>query len=118
MMSSMQWPDLSEISFVLTGTLSWVLSLLGLSLLGLVIYRSWFHPLAAIPGPRLAALSNIWQAYYARNGCMLGLGKTLHVRYGPIVRVGPNEVWFDSPDAFRSIYGQSSYRNRGRGTMH
>jgi hypothetical protein len=36
---------------------------------------------------------------------MLKLGKTLHKQYGPAVRVGPNEVWFDSPEAFQTIYG-------------
>ena len=36
---------------------------------------------------------------------MLVLGKTLHKRYGHAVRVGPNEVWFDSAEAFKAIYG-------------
>ncbi|KAK0615149.1 cytochrome P450 [Bombardia bombarda] len=56
------------------------------------------------PGPRLAAVSSIWQAYHARNGRMLDLGRTLHKHYGPAVRVGPNEVWFDSKEAFKEIY--------------
>ncbi|KAM7205447.1 Cytochrome P450 monooxygenase sdnT [Naviculisporaceae sp. PSN 640] len=102
---SMQWPDLCEIGSSIAWILGWAVCLLALPLLGLAIYRFTFHQLATIPGPRLAALSNIWQAYYARNGRMLELGKVLHVRYGPMVRVGPNEVWFDSTDAFRSIYG-------------
>lgn len=71
------------------------------------IIRTFIHPLAGVPGPKLAALSNIWQAYYARNGRMLELGKTLHAKYGPAVRVGPNEVWFNSVEAFKIIYGQS-----------
>lgn len=67
-------------------------------------YRLFLHPLARVPGPRLAAISNVWHAYHVRNGRMLTLGKTLHKRYGPVVRVGPNEVWFDSVDAFKHIY--------------
>ncbi len=39
---------------------------------------------------------------------MFELGKTLHKTYGPVVRVGPNEVWFDSVDAFKVIYGKST----------
>ncbi|KAI8300340.1 Cytochrome P450 monooxygenase sdnT [Colletotrichum sp. SAR11_240] len=69
-----------------------------------IAYRLVLHPLARVPGPKIAALSNIWYAYHARNGRMLELGKTLHRRYGPMVRVGPNEVWFDSVDAFKHIY--------------
>jgi len=64
----------------------------------------FFHPLARIPGPRLAALSNVWLARHARDGRMLGLGKRLHKAYGPMVRVGPDELWFDSSEAFRQIY--------------
>ncbi|KAK0732903.1 cytochrome P450 [Lasiosphaeria miniovina] len=54
--------------------------------------------------PQLAAISNVWQAHHARHGRMLQLGKTLHQKYGAAVRVGPNEVWFDSSEAFKSIY--------------
>lgn len=72
--------------------------------IALVFYRIFLHPLSQIPGPRLAAVSNIWHAYHARNGRMFELGKTLHKRYGAVVRVGPNEVWFDSKEAFRIIY--------------
>lgn len=77
-----------------------------LSILSIAIYRLCFHPLAAVPGPRLAAVSNIWHAYHVRNGRMLGLGKTLHKMYGPAVRVGPNEVWLNSKVAFAQIYSK------------
>ena len=77
-------------------------------ILGLfAVYRLCFHPLSGVPGPRLAGVSNIWHALHARNGRMLHLGKTLHEKYGPVVRVGPNEVWFDSKEAFKSIYSES-----------
>jgi hypothetical protein len=75
-----------------------------LSLLTIAVYRLLFHPLARIPGPRLAAISNIWQARHVRNGRVRELGKTLHKKYGPVVRVGPNEVWFNSGEAFKTIY--------------
>ncbi|GJC87757.1 cytochrome P450 monooxygenase sdnT [Colletotrichum liriopes] len=76
--------------------------------LAVIGYRLLFHPLARVPGPRLAAISNVWYACQVRNGRMLKLGKTLHKRYGPAVRVGPNEVWFDSVDAFKHIYRAGS----------
>ncbi|SPJ85851.1 related to pisatin demethylase [Fusarium torulosum] len=36
------------------------------------------------------------------------LGKTLHRQYGSAVRVGPNEVWFNSKEAFQAIYSSGS----------
>ncbi|EXL97115.1 cytochrome P450 [Fusarium oxysporum II5] len=74
----------------------------------IAIYRVSFHPLARIPGPRLAAISSFWHAYNARMGRMAYLGKTLHRKYGPVVRVGPNEVWFNSKEAFHAIYSSGS----------
>ncbi|KAH8887933.1 cytochrome P450 [Thozetella sp. PMI_491] len=68
----------------------------------------FLHPLCRVPGPRLAAISNIWHAYHARNGQMFRLGKNLHRTYGPVVRVGPNEVWVNSKEGFRSIYAAGS----------
>ncbi|KAM0231879.1 hypothetical protein ACHAPO_008175 [Fusarium lateritium] len=63
---------------------------------------------AHVPGPRLAAISSFWHAYNARNGRMAYLGKTLHRKYGPVVRVGPNEVWFNTKEAFHAIYSNGS----------
>ncbi|POS79637.1 cytochrome P450 [Diaporthe helianthi] len=77
-------------------------------LLTVAIYRRFFHPLSRIPGPRLAAVTNCWLAYQVRNGRMLQLGKTLHAKYGPAVRVGPNEIWFNTKDAFRLIYSPTN----------
>ncbi|CAK7271795.1 hypothetical protein SEPCBS119000_004789 [Sporothrix epigloea] len=69
--------------------------------------RLWLQALAGIPGPRLAAVTKLWYAYQVRNGRLLQLATTLHRRYGPVVRVAPNEVWLNSPEAFRAIYSPS-----------
>ena len=76
-------------------------------LLGLITYRLFLHPLSRVPGPAVAAISNIWLAYQVREGRMLRLGKTLHRKYGPVVRVGPNEIWFHSKEACQAIYSKS-----------
>lgn len=75
----------------------------------LAVYRLILHPLASVPGPRIAALSNVWYAYHARNGLVAQLAKTLHEKYGPVVRVGPNEVWFNSKAAFKAIYSDAPH---------
>lgn len=83
-----------------------ILAIALLSLAAVAAYRLWLHPLAATPGPRLAAITSCWHAYQARNGRMLHLGKTLHKRYGPVVRIGPNELWFADRDAYKLIYSE------------
>lgn len=99
---------ISCIGTALLLTLCALLPLL-LGLMAVSFYRLFLHPLSDVPGPKLAAISNVWYAYHARNGRVLELGKTLHKRYGPAVRVGPNEVWFDSKEAFKMIYSGSGY---------
>ncbi|KAI6265620.1 hypothetical protein MCOR27_011337 [Pyricularia oryzae] len=79
-----------------------------LLVLAVAVYRLFFHPLAHIPGPRLAALSNVWYGRQVCSGRMLQVGKILHRQYGPIVRVGPNEVWLDSEEGFRQVYSAGS----------
>lgn len=86
-----------------------VLALTSASILGLTLYRLFFHPLAKVPGPRSAAVSNIWYARQVVRGNLYSLGKCLHRQYGPVVRVGPNEVWFSSKEAFKSIYCELSF---------
>lgn len=83
---------------------AWSVAATLLSLLAVAIYRLFMHPLAGVPGPRLAAVSNVWQARHVRNGRARALGRTLHAEYGPVVRIGPNEVCFNTAEAFREIY--------------
>jgi hypothetical protein len=77
-----------------------------LMLLSIVLYRLYLHPLSRVPGPRLAAVSNVWYGYQVCTGRLLQIGKELHTKYGPIVRVGPNEVWLNSEEGFRQVYGK------------
>ncbi|KAG5953282.1 hypothetical protein E4U53_006144 [Claviceps sorghi] len=70
----------------------------------IALYRITLHPLARIPGPKLAAVSNVWYARKIARGSLAKLGLELHRKYGDIVRVGPNEVWFNTTEAFDQIY--------------
>lgn len=79
---------------------------IGVGILLVITYRLFFHPLSSIPGPRLAGVSNVWYANEAKNGRMAILGKNLHRNYGPVIRVGPDEVWFNSKSAFKTIYSE------------
>jgi len=64
--------------------LALLFSLFLASIAWVVTYRLFFHPLSKIPGPKLAAISRIYDFYY---DCILG-GKfvfkieELHKQYG------------------------------------
>ena len=65
------------------------------------IYRLFFHPLASLPGPKLAAVTTLYNAYY--DICTPGLVKRLpelHKKYGPIIRLQPNEVHVADLEAY------------------
>lgn len=73
------------------------------ALLLYVVYIRFLSPLAGVPGPFPASLSRLWLAQQSWKGNMHRTTMTLHEKYGPVVRIGPNEVglaYFHSfPDA-------------------
>ena len=56
------------------------------------IYRITLHPLAHIPGPLLWKTSSLWLYYHSYIGDEATVIHAAHARYGPLVRVSPNEV--------------------------
>uniref|UniRef100_A0A0W0F2Y0 Cytochrome p450 n=1 Tax=Moniliophthora roreri TaxID=221103 RepID=A0A0W0F2Y0_MONRR len=77
-------------------------------LLCTAIYRlSPWHPLAVYPGPFLCKLTKFRGAYEAQTGKQHLWYKTLHERYGDVVRIGPNELSFISSDALAPVLGQN-----------
>lgn len=67
-------------------------------------YYYLFHPLAKYPGPFLASFSNLWKLYHLWSLHLPERLVELHETYGPIVRVGPNDLSFQSGDAVAPIY--------------
>ena len=64
--------------------------------------------LAHIPGPRIYAITNWRLAYDEWQGKRTPRIHQLHQQYGSVVRIGPNEVHFNTPSALRTIYGAGS----------
>lgn len=68
--------------------LQWLLISLTLAQCLRMIYRLYFHPLARFPGPRLAAATNLYGAYYVliKGGQYTKLLPELHNKYGEIMQ--------------------------------
>jgi hypothetical protein len=70
-----------------------------------VVYAFYLSPLRRFPGPKLWAISRIpSNASVLRGRNHLDI-LALHKQYGPILRISPNELAFNTPQAFRDIYG-------------
>lgn len=77
---------------------------LALLVLSRTIYRIYFHPLSHIPGPILPKATSLWLHYHAYIGDEASAIHRLHAKYGPYVRVSPNEVDIGDADAVQPIY--------------
>nr|A0A2L0P0J8.1 RecName: Full=Cytochrome P450 monooxygenase TwmD; AltName: Full=Wortmanamides biosynthesis cluster protein D [Talaromyces wortmannii]AUY61972.1 TwnD [Talaromyces wortmannii]QBC19712.1 TwmD [Talaromyces wortmannii] len=69
------------------------------------IWRLYFHPLSKYPGPKVAAISDIWYAYHALAGRWPWAVADALEKYGDVVRIAPNEIAFVTPKALSDIYG-------------
>jgi hypothetical protein len=59
-----------------------------------VIIGAFFGPLSKIPGPKLWAISRLPRMYMEWQGEEAAGVDALHKKYGPVVRLAPNEVSF------------------------
>ncbi|KAI1751557.1 cytochrome P450 [Xylaria castorea] len=77
--------------------------LLPVFLIGRMVYRRYGSPLRSIPGPFFASCSRLWKLRSTISENSQWEHIDLHKKYGPIVRIGPNEVSFSSPHVARNI---------------
>ncbi|ETS87895.1 hypothetical protein PFICI_01723 [Pestalotiopsis fici W106-1] len=75
------------------------------------IYNIYYHPLAAFPGPKWACASDWYYARWYTSGNWPFLVRDLHQKYGDVLRIGPNELSFNTPTALKDIY---SHATKGR----
>ncbi|KAL2018475.1 hypothetical protein VTK56DRAFT_831 [Thermocarpiscus australiensis] len=70
------------------------------------LYRLCFHPLAKFPGPKLAALTRLYEGYYdvILDGQYTFKIEQLHKKYGPVVRISPHELHVGDPAFFETLY--------------
>ncbi|OJI97122.1 hypothetical protein ASPVEDRAFT_78859 [Aspergillus versicolor CBS 583.65] len=93
------------IAYLLSSSL-WTTTLLAFVAyrLVLVVYNIYFHPLSKVPGPSAWAASRLPFIYSLVSGTSIHDFRSLHERYGPVIRVAPNEVTFAHPDAYTDIF--------------
>ncbi|KAK0757523.1 hypothetical protein N5P37_010250 [Trichoderma harzianum] len=70
-----------------------------------VIYNLFLHPLRKYPGLWLWAVSDIPYSLVSISGNAHKTMLQMHIKYGPVVRVGPNTIFYSHPDASKEIRG-------------
>lgn len=71
-----------------------------------ILYRLTFHPLSAFPGPKLLAISRAYEFYWdvLHHGRFWTRLPLLHAKYGPIIRIGPDELHIQDPEFFKELF--------------
>lgn len=74
------------------------------------IYRLHLSPISKFPGPRLAVLTFWYEFYYdvILRGQYTFHIRTLHAKYGPIIRINPYELHISDPDYYDDLYASSA----------
>ncbi|EGE08994.1 trichodiene oxygenase [Trichophyton equinum CBS 127.97] len=80
--------------------------------LGLIIYNLYFSPLSKFPGSKWV-IATYWPEFYYDwwcNGKYLFEIEKMHNKYGPIIRINPEELSIRDPDFYNEIYVTESKR--------
>ncbi|KAI1075503.1 cytochrome P450 [Whalleya microplaca] len=72
---------------------------------GILLYNLFISPLRSFPGPLLFRICPFARSYYSVRGRLPFKVAELHAKYGPVVRIGPKELSFSDPQAWKDIYG-------------
>jgi hypothetical protein len=67
------------------------------------LYKRYASPLRHYPGPFLASITRLWKVKSTASGRTHLDHIALHRKYGPVVRIAPNEVSIASPEAARTL---------------
>ncbi|KAL9072505.1 MAG: hypothetical protein Q9161_003517 [Pseudevernia consocians] len=74
------------------------------------IYNVFFHPLRKYPGPKLWAASALPWGFAFLSGSWHNKVMDLHSKYGHTVRIAPDELSYDIPEAWEDVYSRGTTR--------
>ena len=75
-----------------------------------IVYNLFLHPLAKYKGPLLWRAFRFPFIYSMISGVLPHHVKNIHENYGEVVRVGPDELSFTNPTAWKDIYTKGFVR--------
>lgn len=82
-------------------------------LLAYAVYQLFINPLSPIPGPLWAKLTPFWLVLQCRRTKRSKVVVAMHKKYGDIVRIAPNHVSINKPEALAQVYAHKSGFNKG-----
>ncbi|KAH7304651.1 cytochrome P450 [Rhexocercosporidium sp. MPI-PUGE-AT-0058] len=89
------------------------LAILGITL-SLTFCQLFLHRLSPFPGPFLAKISDIPVTLACRRASRSAWVAKQHDLYGPVVRIAPNHISINKPEAVGQIYGHKMGFTKGR----
>ncbi|KAL8364717.1 hypothetical protein RB595_003818 [Gaeumannomyces hyphopodioides] len=84
-----------------------------LSVVAKCVYNAFLHPLSSFPGPRLAGTTRLYFLSFDLRGVSHWKVKALHDKYGPVLRIAPDELSYATSEAWQTIYGYSKKDGTG-----
>ncbi len=73
-----------------------------------IVYNLFLSPLRSVPGPLLAKITAQWLILVEMAGNRTTTIHRLHQKYGPSVRIGPNEISYSNTEMVKELYGQQT----------
>ncbi|KAJ9606301.1 hypothetical protein H2200_009262 [Cladophialophora chaetospira] len=100
--------DTSSADVIMPKRLYVLVIVLAASLCLRLLYKNFKDPLRSIPGPLLGRLTGLWITLIEFSGNRSTTVHELHKKYGPVVRLAPNQLSFATTQALKDIYGANS----------
>lgn len=96
-------PTRSIVAGILPFLLSWWYVIIPSIIVTRALYRKYASPLRHYPGPWLASCSRLWKVLSTASMHTHLDHIELHKKYGPVVRIAPDELSLASPEAARTL---------------
>ncbi|KAH8746389.1 cytochrome P450 [Diaporthe sp. PMI_573] len=81
-------------------------------IIAITIYRLYLHPLAKFPGPKICAVTSLFELWwdFVGQGAYLYRIEKMHSIYGPIVRINPSELSIQDAQYYDRLYVTGAVR--------